>query len=274
MNCEFCEKTFSTKSNLKIHQTKAKYCLLLQGKHIAVSFPCKMCDRKFGLKHHLNEHLQTHDKEDTRLYIENQDLRLRITELELRNNVLDTSLAYSQDTVSKLEKQVSEFMRSMERVASKPNTTNNNNIVNVGSFQPITHAMISEASPSLTIEDVSEPDGMGYALFAEKLYKDKLACTDYARSILKWKSEEDIVSDPKGVRLWKEFCKGISVRNEELYKEVINNINNSTGRDPEEFMLEMCKHADNICAVRGGERGETSELQRIWVEHLCRAYKK
>ena len=265
MNCEFCQKNFSSKRNLKVHQTTTKYCLILQGKEVIASFPCNLCGKKFSMKHHLNEHLQTHDNEDLNIYTENRKLKSKIEELNI-------SLAYSQDIIIDLKKQVSEFMRSMERVASKPNTTTN--IVNVGSFQPITHEMISEASPSLTIEDVSEPDGMGYALFAEKLYKDKLACTDYARSILKWKSEEDIVSDPKGVRLWKEFCKGISVRNEELYKEVINNINNSTGRDPEEFMLEMCKHADNICAVRGGERGETSELQRIWVEHLCRVYKK
>jgi hypothetical protein len=35
-------------------------------------------------------------------------------------------------------------------------------------------------------------------MFAENIFKDKIVCNDYSRSILKWKNEEDIVSDPKG----------------------------------------------------------------------------
>ena len=54
MECQFCKKTFSDKSNLKKHQTNAKYCLKIQGKEIEEKYVCKYCGKKFTRKDNLS----------------------------------------------------------------------------------------------------------------------------------------------------------------------------------------------------------------------------
>ena len=57
MNCEFCNKSFSSKSNLLTHQKTAKYCLDLQGKENN-DFICKDCNRSFTANKILVDHIQ------------------------------------------------------------------------------------------------------------------------------------------------------------------------------------------------------------------------
>jgi len=57
MNCTFCNKTFSTKGSLTLHQTTAKYCLEIQGKKVETLFTCSHCSKEFTLQSTLNEHL-------------------------------------------------------------------------------------------------------------------------------------------------------------------------------------------------------------------------
>lgn len=56
-NCVFCEKSFSSKSNLSNHQKTAKYCLVLQGKNANKEFGCEFCNKGFTLKQTFQEHL-------------------------------------------------------------------------------------------------------------------------------------------------------------------------------------------------------------------------
>jgi hypothetical protein len=61
-------------------------------------------------------------------------------------------------------------------------------------------------------------------MFAENIFKDKIEFTDYARCILKWKNETDIVSDPKREKICRLFCTTLSACNEELYREVARTV--------------------------------------------------
>ena len=46
MECQFCKKIFSNKSNLRNHQATAKYCLKLQGrKNEENKFKCNDCKK-------------------------------------------------------------------------------------------------------------------------------------------------------------------------------------------------------------------------------------
>lgn len=270
MNCEFCDNTFANKIILKTHQNTAKYCLKIQGKIVSKVFPCKMCMREFNTKLHLQNHSKTHTDSDEEMYKRNQYL-----ENELEN--FKNQLLYSQDIILKQEKNIERLERIIERIASKPNVvtnTNNNNTLNINNFKPITSELITQEAPNLTIEDIGDKDGIGYALFAEKVFKDKLACTDYSRSVLKWKNEEDIVNDPKGERLWRLLCTALCSRNEELFREVATMIQLCEGEDPVDFMNKMVAYTDNLSDVRKGKRGESSDLQRVVIEHLCRIFKR
>ena len=48
-NCEFCEKSFSSKSNLYNHQKTAKYCLDKQKNSIIKEYKC-CCEKIFTTK--------------------------------------------------------------------------------------------------------------------------------------------------------------------------------------------------------------------------------
>ena len=55
MECEFCKKEFSTKTNLLVHQKKAKYCLEIRGKNND-TYKCEYCEKIFTTRQNLNDH--------------------------------------------------------------------------------------------------------------------------------------------------------------------------------------------------------------------------
>ena len=46
MECEFCAKKYSNKSNLLLHQRTSNKCLLLQGKEVK-NIKCDVCERQY-----------------------------------------------------------------------------------------------------------------------------------------------------------------------------------------------------------------------------------
>ena len=60
MECEFCKKVFTGKNNLRIHQTKATYCLKIQEKTPEISYTCSYCSKIFNRKDSFDVHLTGH----------------------------------------------------------------------------------------------------------------------------------------------------------------------------------------------------------------------
>ena len=56
MECEFCGKKFSSKTNLLRHQRTVASCLKIQGKKIPVEFSCEYCNKTFPEKSNLGRH--------------------------------------------------------------------------------------------------------------------------------------------------------------------------------------------------------------------------
>jgi hypothetical protein len=92
--CEFCNKEFSSNSNLKIHKKTAKYCLNLQirndsdiEKKEIPTFECEFCNKQFNLKHVL----LTHYKSCKEKIIEkdNEFIKLKDNEIKLLKEELN-----------------------------------------------------------------------------------------------------------------------------------------------------------------------------------------
>ena len=64
MNCEFCNKTFSSRSSLGLHQKTARYCLRLRESTESEdsSFVCEHCSKTFANNHRLSTHKEICDK--------------------------------------------------------------------------------------------------------------------------------------------------------------------------------------------------------------------
>src|ERR1041385_6866514 len=54
--CEFCNKPFSSKSNLTFHQKNTNYCLNIR--HENQSFECIICNQTFSHKRSFHSHLE------------------------------------------------------------------------------------------------------------------------------------------------------------------------------------------------------------------------
>ena len=130
MDCEFCNRQFSTKGILVSHQKTAKYCLTLQNKHNE-NFICNFCNKNFTSQYNLNEHLTTCKKKQH----EEMKIRLKdefIKEIEyLTNKLKETETNYirqleeKETTITKLEAKLEKFENVVIANTRNPITTNN-----------------------------------------------------------------------------------------------------------------------------------------------------
>jgi hypothetical protein len=89
MTCEFCNKTFSTKSNLVKHQTKTKKCLKMQNKEPEIIHTCAYCEKEFISRDSYNSHMTRHaldplfqSEERNRIQKEKHDNEIEMLKLE------------------------------------------------------------------------------------------------------------------------------------------------------------------------------------------------
>ena len=69
MDCQYCERSFSTKGSLTNHQRTAKYCLKIQGKisiKKIINLKCSGCDKEFKQKGNLDRHYKRCSKSKKR----------------------------------------------------------------------------------------------------------------------------------------------------------------------------------------------------------------
>lgn len=56
--CEFCQKSFASKSSLNLHQKTTKYCLNIQGKYEKKAYECNFCKKSYTTNNNLDIHLK------------------------------------------------------------------------------------------------------------------------------------------------------------------------------------------------------------------------
>jgi len=96
MNCDVCDKKFSTKSSLVYHQNNAKYCLLKQGK-TNEGYKCSHCEKCFTTRQRVEDHQQKSCKLKNQL--ENSRLKeeLDILKKEEKIKIIDKEQFYEKE---------------------------------------------------------------------------------------------------------------------------------------------------------------------------------
>lgn len=220
--CQFCEKTYSSKSSLNKHQKTAKYCIKIQNElkdpdspEIELNlFHCKYCNKNLTSKIRLQTHQESciakykHIISEKDLIInnnnlENQELKVRIIELEAENRLLREHSNNNQSTINEIAKQ--------PRVA----TTNNNNKILITTPVDLSQSTVQQVIQEGFSDEYMIQGQKGIARFAyDNMLKDnqgnlKYICTDPSRQIFQYRTEEGkIQKDVKAKKLTKALLDG------------------------------------------------------------------
>ena len=174
MECEFCKKEFSTKTNLSTHQKTAKYCLELQGKENE-KFKCEFCIKLFTSNKRLSDHhqickdkIKKESKENESKYIEeNKRLKNEIKKMERQTkDKLEEKDKQTKEKVEEKDKQIWELKSKLEKfenaviaAASEPKTkTTTNVVVNKDENKTEIPIPLHEQMSSIVIEEIKDDD--------------------------------------------------------------------------------------------------------------------
>jgi len=149
MNCQYCKKSFSTKTNLTTHQKKAKYCLNIQGVKPEAEYICKYCNKEFNSKHYFTSHISSHENNEEFMRYQQKLEKLEYLNRNLQEmiNVKDKQLEEKDKQLEEKNIEIREYKDTIERVVTKavtkPTTTTVNNTVNyvqiLKNNPPLTH---------------------------------------------------------------------------------------------------------------------------------------
>ena len=118
MQCEFCNKEFSSKGNLVVHQSSAKYCLVLQGKTNS-NFKCEHCAKTFNYSHNLNEHLNScKDKKKK----ENDEKEENIKKIQEENITLKNKNTENRKKIKQLEEKNEDLQDKVSTIGLEKDT--------------------------------------------------------------------------------------------------------------------------------------------------------
>lgn len=231
MECNFCNKIFSSKSSLNVHQKTTKYCLKLQGKNEEKNFECEHCNKIFTVKINLISHYGICKEKEVNYKFEQREKDLR-KEFEQREKDLrkefEIELKEKEEEINELKQKIAELNGRLytfkddheliKEIAKQPkntttSTTNTLNITTCLDFNNIDK-----------IKDVIENDfNINYAINGQKgianFVKDKLLkddngkplyiCTDASRQIFKYKdSTGEIKKDVEAKKLTEYIVDG------------------------------------------------------------------
>jgi hypothetical protein len=223
--CEYCQKSFSTKSNLQNHQKTAKYCLDKR-KICNKEYKCN-CEKIFTTKINFERHNKICNfsniikpYEENYIKIENEN-KIYLQKLKHK----DEQLKDKDEQLKDKDKHIKELEDKLASIAlagvTKSTTTNNNINNNNNKILNISSLDINDIEKIKNILDTKFDhnyiiDGQkGVAQFLVDHYlkddegKLKYVCTDPSRQIFKYKDDlGDIQKDVKAKKLTKTLIDG------------------------------------------------------------------
>jgi hypothetical protein len=247
MECQYCKKTFSNKSNLNYHQARARYCLNIQNKKPDNIYKCCHCEKEFTVKDNYDTHIAKHTispvfqaEERLRIQTEEHAKELERVHTEYANKIekyeQEIARMQSENTIKieEYKKEIQEYKQTVERLAnkaiSKPTKTYNNtmnNIITTDMLTPIDRDHMEIFKMRLTPKIFTSSLYTGGAGIAKWLLdyplKNNIYCTDTSRQKFKYRVGNKITSDLKGRNIWKL---SLDTYYEEMTKFIDNEIRN------------------------------------------------
>ena len=226
LECNFCKKVFSTKSNLLNHQKKAKYCLKIQKqKEIPnsesedINFKCEYCQRNFSTKRVLSNH-KTVCLEYYKYLFQSNNNNYESKLLEK-----DELISKQKEDIGNLEKKIIEVEAKLEiykeqgeksfgvveQIAKQPKQqVNNNQKILINTPLDLSSGAVVQAIQEKFSHDYLTQGQKGVAKFAyDNMLKDengklKYICTDPSRQIFQSKHDQGVMEkDVRATRLTK-----------------------------------------------------------------------
>jgi hypothetical protein len=247
MNCEFCKKEFSNKSNLICHQKTAKYCLKLREENLPNGFNCDYCNEKFLRKSVLTSHLE---KCKFKKELDQNELILKLKSEHKLN--LESKLLEKDNIIKDLKKQIEDLQNKNQELAlraiDKPtNITNNKNtdvtnnqnkiLNNIGVLNLDPDKLEEVFMNRMTLQHVIDGQ-LGVAnLIHQHFLTDEnnnplAVCTDKSRQIIKYKGKNgEIIKDQKGYHLASKIYSLSEKAAMKVREGYIQNVYNNTEDD-------------------------------------------
>jgi hypothetical protein len=257
IECEFCQKHFSTKSNLSLHKRTAKFCLEKQGKKNTTN-KCEFCKEVFSHKQRLLTH--------------NEICKARI-EITFQRNIAekDKLIEEMRQRNKELEEQI---FKLAEKAIEKPTHTTNNTTNNyIDKMLNITPEFLTEQSANLSVEHVKK-GAIGYSnFFLEHSLKDRVACIDYSRRKIKYKNQDgEVVTDPDMSNLSMLLFNSIKEKNQELtikYIDELHKLMTDHPNDSQYFMGLVNKFGSQDVAFAKMLEGDKNGLYHDIIRNIC-----
>jgi uncharacterized C2H2 Zn-finger protein len=272
--CNFCEKIFKSKYNLKSHIEKNKKCMLDRGQDIVSEFVCQNCDYVAMFKNDLTKHInickvQKVETGSERL-LKEKDKQIAQLHIQLKR----------KDDIIREKDQIIKDLAEKAIVNAKPaihNNTTNTSTSNttINNLQMISEEHIKDHAKNLTLEHIKK-GALGYSeYFLEYPLKERIACTDYSRRKLKYKNEQgEIVTDPEMTTLSDLLFKSIKDRNRELTIQYTNELTDKfkTAKDPTQlsyFMEVAGKFSQQDLEVFRMFNGDKNDFFHDILRNIC-----
>jgi len=209
MECQFCNKTLSSKSALTYHQKTAKFCLQIQGKNSAdKEYKCD-CGKTYNNKHHIEDHIKVCTVKDQIILLKKKIEHLEKFERKYKssqkkNKELEKLIIEKDNVIHSLRGSIDVYTKdhgTLMDIAKQPknsnsNTTNNHNkVLNIKtSFDFQDKTQLENALSNYNLDYFL--DGQkGLARFlADTILLDeennyKYLCTDFGRGVFKYKDK-------------------------------------------------------------------------------------
>jgi hypothetical protein len=241
--CNFCHSSFTTKSNLNIHQKRTKKCLALQNKDLENDFTCKKCTKVFTSNYGLKEHGKKCDVQITDEY------KILEFQYEMLKSTTTITISSLKQQMKEKEKQIKdlEFLKDKEianlkeqiiqlqsklgdiaEIGAKKTTNNyrvNNNIINQLAPYDLNQEKIYAIVDEKFTENHLYAKENGIANFAvNNLLQDdgqmKMTCTDMARKLFLYKDKNgNIFKDMNATGFLENYIPAVKRKSYEIISD-------------------------------------------------------